>query len=588
MFSRKVTRLVQKAFGLNDVDAFLKEINDASSADGISEYVKALLANFSSPFLETLDKVYAEHDDKHRQAMRNLQISSDELNETNYALERLNISMDAVLQSLGQGLLFFDKTGICSPIYSKSCLTLLEKNPTGKHISEVLELAKEPASSLTSLIELVFNPSAGALSFDDLVGLAPQQYNHSEGLLISLQYRPMRSMSGMVIGILVIATDVTQEAAARDALLQKEIHTVRILRIARNRDDYIRHLRNFTTAVSTLGEERPLEDIQRDLHTLKGMAKVFNLDNLAAVMHHLEDALRDIMAVEGTFGAFTRVLASYQKRLDAALEEARSYARDLWGDDFDKQTEHISIETKRLLGFARNLQTMSPEDISSGAVARLYFDTVASISVQELLYMFQSQLEYFGEMADKEVRVRYSNKDDARIFPDFYKDFLDSLVHIARNIIDHAAEPPAERERQGKPPELQINIDISYHDAARDQIRIELSDDGKGINVNKLTSRLKKTIDEDTLNKLSTEEIYQHIFDAGLTTQDNVSIDSGRGVGLNAVKTEVEKIGGNVSVASVSGEGTKFTIILPVIWADERIESALDLHIVKNQAATPA
>jgi two-component system chemotaxis sensor kinase CheA len=162
------------------------------------------------------------------------------------------------------------------------------------------------------------------------------------------------------------------------------------------------------------------------------------------------------------------------------------------------------------------------------------------------------------------VRLRHGPLDDVRVFPEFYGPFFDSLTHVARNILDHAYEPPAMREILGKLPELYVTISAVYADEKKDAFIITISDDGAGISPADVRERLKQKgageVTEDD------EEVIQHIFDAEFSTKESVSIDSGRGVGMNVVKKTVEKLGGSVRVQSKHGFSTTLTIRLPVVW----------------------
>ena len=141
----------------------------------------------------------------------------------------------------------------------------------------------------------------------------------------------MRSPSGAVTGILLVATDITAERLeTREKLAQKEEQVLRTLRIASNRGGYVRYLHSFEAAFKTMNEAPDtLADIKRDLHTLKGMAKVFYLSTVADLLHEVEDACADIPdddwrdPFDASHGRLPR-----QARADARIR-ALARARDL-------------------------------------------------------------------------------------------------------------------------------------------------------------------------------------------------------------------------------------------------------------------
>ncbi len=140
----------------------------------------------------------------------------------------------------------------------------------------------------------------------------------------------------------------------------------------------------------------------------------------------------------------------------------------------------------------------------------------------------------------------------------------DPLTHLIRNSIDHGIELPAERERCGKNPKGTIHIN-AYHDSGH--IAIEIRDDGAGLDIERIRTKAETKgliKPEDTLSR---EEIFRLIFEPGLSTKDSASNLSGRGVGMDVVKRNIEALRGTVDLDSELGKGTKTTIILPLTLA---------------------
>ncbi|MBC8468802.1 MAG: chemotaxis protein CheA [Planctomycetes bacterium] len=140
----------------------------------------------------------------------------------------------------------------------------------------------------------------------------------------------------------------------------------------------------------------------------------------------------------------------------------------------------------------------------------------------------------------------------------------DPLVHMLRNAIDHGVEPPEERTKIGKNPKGRIELQ-AYHEAGN--IVIEIEDDGKGLNKERI---LKKAIDKGIVSaeqELSKEEVYKLIFHPGLSTAQKVTSVSGRGVGMDVVKKSVESLHGRIDISSTPGKGSIFTIRMPLTLA---------------------
>lgn len=140
------------------------------------------------------------------------------------------------------------------------------------------------------------------------------------------------------------------------------------------------------------------------------------------------------------------------------------------------------------------------------------------------------------------------------------------LIHIVRNSLDHGLETSDVRVAAGKPAAGRLLIRARQE---ADRVLIEVIDDGKGIDpaVIKRKAYEKGVIDELQLDKLSDQEAINLVFAAGFSTADEVSDLSGRGVGMDAVKTAIEKVGGSIQLSSVTGEGTTLRLGLPLSMA---------------------
>ena len=159
----------------------------------------------------------------------------------------------------------------------------------------------------------------------------------------------------------------------------------------------------------------------------------------------------------------------------------------------------------------------------------------------------------------------------------------DPLIHIIRNSVDHGVEAPAEREKKGKKPKGVLSIK-AYNEG--NQVIVEIFDDGKGINVQAVKEKVREKglMSESELNGLSPRETMGLVFIPGLSTAKTVSNVSGRGVGMDVVKTNIEKMNGQVYIDSEEGQWTRLTLKLPLTLA---IMRALIIRINDELFAVP-
>lgn len=142
----------------------------------------------------------------------------------------------------------------------------------------------------------------------------------------------------------------------------------------------------------------------------------------------------------------------------------------------------------------------------------------------------------------------------------------DPLTHMVRNSADHGVEQPADRVKAGKTEEGTITLN-AYHEGGH--IIITITDDGKGLDVERIKAKALQNglATEDQLAQMTEKQIHQFIFRAGFSTAEKITSVSGRGVGMDVVVTNIEKTGGTVEVSSTQGNGSVFTIKLPLTLA---------------------
>jgi two-component system chemotaxis sensor kinase CheA len=159
----------------------------------------------------------------------------------------------------------------------------------------------------------------------------------------------------------------------------------------------------------------------------------------------------------------------------------------------------------------------------------------------------------------------------------------DPLTHMVRNSGDHGIEMPADRIAAGKPETGQIVLK-AYHEGGH--IIIEIADDGRGINIEKVSEKIiaSELATAAELAEMSEKQIAQFIFKAGFSTAEKVTNVSGRGVGMDVVRTNIEKIGGHVELNSVAGKGSTFVVKIPLTLA---IVSALIVECGGEKFAIP-
>ena len=190
---------------------------------------------------------------------------------------------------------------------------------------------------------------------------------------------------------------------------------------------------------------------------------------------------------------------------------------------------------------------------------------IRMVPVEQLFRRFPRIVRDVARLRNKDIGLEIAGQNT-----DLDKGILDALAdpmaHLVRNAADHGIESTAEREAAGKPARGTICLN-AYHDG--DQVVIEVSDDGRGLDREKIVRRAAERgiVSAEAASQLNETEALQLIFAPGLSTADEVTEISGRGVGLDVVKSALESLKGSVELESLPGKGTTFRLLVPLTLA---------------------
>jgi two-component system chemotaxis sensor kinase CheA len=376
-----------------------------------------------------------------------------------------------------------------------------------------------------------------------------------------------------------------------------------------------------------------LDSIFRFVHTVKGNCGFFEFPRLEALSHAAEDALADVRAgrreADGPLVSAVLAIIDRIGEMIAAIEAgeefpagddsaliaalapgaegpATPHAAPLEGQGRTSsapRTIRLSVELlDRVMStvsdmvlarneLARRLRE-SPTDVSvDGAFERLSSiiaemrDAITRTRMQRIENLFVGLPRMVRDLSaelGKQVLVDIEG-GDVELDREMIEMIRDPLTHIIRNAVDHGIELPADRLKAGK---REIGI---LHVSARqsgNQILIDIHDDGRGIDGKKLVEKAigAGIIGKDEASALSDRERLALIFEAGLSTASQVTAISGRGVGMDVVRSNIERIGGVVEVDSKLGEGTRMTLRVPLTLT---IIPALTVSIAGQHFAIP-
>jgi len=229
--------------------------------------------------------------------------------------------------------------------------------------------------------------------------------------------------------------------------------------------------------------------------------------------------------------------------------------------------EELVIEKGRLEGLARRFNDAELTDITEdiARTTQALQDVILNlrmVPIEQVFNRFPTMVRNVSKELNKRIRLNMEGKE-TELDRTVIDEIGDPLVHLLRNSMDHGIETPEKRKQLGKPEEGTIDLK-AYHSG--NHVYIEIKDDGAGINREKVLNKAIKNglINESDREHLSDQEVYQLLFRTGFSTADVISDISGRGVGLDVVKSKIESLSGEVFVESEENKGTTFTIRLPL------------------------
>ncbi len=202
----------------------------------------------------------------------------------------------------------------------------------------------------------------------------------------------------------------------------------------------------------------------------------------------------------------------------------------------------------------------------AGKIIRELQDLAMSLRMVPLKGTFQKMARLVRDLARKAGKnVQFTTEgEDTEIDRNMVEMLNDPLVHMIRNAVDHGVEPTEQRQETGKNPTGVVSL-RAYHSAGN--VVIELIDDGKGLDRDKILAKARERGIIESERELTESEIFGMIFHAGFSTAEKVTDVSGRGVGMDVVKKGIEALHGRIDVTSKVGEGSTFTMKLPLTMA---------------------
>ncbi len=498
---------------------------------------------------------------------------ADIIQEYNVGLERKVEEKTAAIRNLldnaGQGFLSFGSDLQINQEYSSECKRVFGFDIAGQYFPRVIFPGDEAEKQfLENALQTIFGEE-DEYRRGVYLSLLPEELMIN-GRHIQLEYKVIANRNLRDnFSIMLIITDITEKRCLEKQMEEERELLEMVVKVVANRDDFLEYRNDFQRfCVQRIGEllnsdlprDEAIAEIYRQIHTFKGGFAQMKMSHLFNQLHDCEseiaasrDELRDISAVE-----IKDFLNSF-KLLEAMAGDI-SLLEEVLGEEFLEHENKLLIDEQRLLEIKQKMITcLAPWECK---MLLPYIKRLRFRPFKELLRSYPENVSSLAESLGKSLLPLRITGGDMLVDSDYYHDFCKSLLHVFRNAIDHGLESPEDRLELGKNEYGIISCDIKEENGG---IAVVISDDGRGIDIDLLKEQAldRGIYDEEYIEGLSCEEALQLIFADSLSSKEEVSSISGRGMGMPAVKVELDKLGGKVEISSKKERGTRFCFWLP-------------------------
>jgi len=470
-------------------------------------------------------------------------------------IQDLNVLMKALLDSLNQAFFVFDAQGVCAPLFSKACLDILEIAPNGQNIWDVIKI---PPSKVEGFKNWLFTVFSEMLPFEDLKPLGPDKIPHSVKT-ISLEYFPIRNEQNQIEKIVCVGSDVTNLVAAQTQAVNDREKVQSILKMIQNKKELRLFLLETKSQLGTLDAEfkklkadvtYSRDSILRILHTIKGGAATFSYNHLKESAHHLEEK----MIPQDPPTPISAEIVDLKNIIEMESLSIINFYTNVFGELAPKDDENVQL-TQSDLDTIFRFQKI--DEVKNFIEEKIYFQPV-----KNLVSQFPVVIEKTALLLGKSISPLVVKNDTTPIPHKAFDSFFNSFIHVLRNSVDHGIETPKIRNTVGKSLNGTVSLDFQVITQKNKKcLQIKYRDDGQGVNPARIRAKLiQKKIAHA---HLSDNEVIYYIFNPSFSTRDEVTETSGRGVGLDAVKHEVDLLGGTITINTELGQYTEFVFTLP-------------------------
>lgn len=536
----------------------------------IQEY-EEVLANpeektFSSSEVSKLLKAYKR---AHKQLNKIIKISDkqqEELKEISDNLNQKSLKVRSLLDNADQGFLSFGDDFIIDEEYSKECIRLLGENLQGQDISNILYGDDEAKKFFfkEALVNVV--NESNELIKDAMISLLPKEVIVNRRA-IKLDYKILSNKTFMVVLTNITKEKILEKKIAKEQEVLKMIVIIvsEPTQFYELKDDFERFLKNkrvFVNPNFTFYEN--LNIVYRDVHTFKGNFAQLRMQNCVKALHKLETKLTNLNTKANSTNQDLLTLLENSDIAEALAQDLYIIKEILGVEFFDKQHK-LEVDDKFIFNIEDKITYLLRTDNQHMTTYEGILNEInraKGTTLNQSLSIYPKVSQDIAKSQNKLLKEFKVIGGEDILVPVHFKPFIKSLIHLFRNAIDHGIEDTATRVDINKNEEATITCRVESN---KENFKIIVSDDGAGIDVEKLKQKAlqAKLFSEFELSNMDENSLLELVFIDSLSTNETITKLSGRGIGMGAIKSEIEKLSGDITINSKPKEGTTFTLKIP-------------------------
>jgi len=471
-----------------------------------------------------------------------------------------------LLNNAAQGFLSFDKDFLVDAEYSIECESLLGKNIKNQDITKLLfaKHAKEITLFKENTID-AFN-SDNELTSSLILSLLPSELIINKRA-IQIKYKIISDDKVMMILTNITDNKKLQNKIKKEQRIQKMIVTIvsdtsQFYEIKKNFEEFCKDILLYIHVIDSVKTNS--NTINALIHTFKGLFSQKYMEKTVKLLHSFEsEILKFAEDTQNNNDDLKFFIESFD--LIGFMNEDLEIIIEMLGENFMNGDNQIKIDEESISYLEEKIVSLCALEIVQKHKCEEILHEIMKIKYKSLKYYLSGHPKFCQQLCvslNKSIYAFEIDGPDELYITDKYKSFINSLIHIFRNCCDHGIETKEDRISFNKDERGTI---VCSYEIMNNNLYIVIRDDGKGIDIDELKKKIlqKKLIAKKEIEDLNEKEIMSFIFNDNFSTNDSITNISGRGIGLASVKTELDKLDGEVNIETTLNKGTSFIFRLP-------------------------